>query len=235
MIDVRLIRTSWIESARCRTPEAAGVSFDWPDSSAMERDRAIEICAVCPVATECLEAADREEAGVITPAGLATIRGGLMPRERVQRRRGLGLWASGVAPQPSRAEIADARQQDEYWAAERRRRDALVLRRRARLARRRAHDRVRDGAARLRLGLVYTAEQTIAMTGATNRQLRYWEQLGLVAPRIQASGGVAGKPRLFARSDLDVIGRVLAWVRQGHRPSDFPDDQQATVAVAGKE
>lgn len=48
----------------------------------------------------------------------------------------------------------------------------------------------------------FTARQASALTGCTAHQLRYWDQVALVPPSIQGSGGRAGVRRLYSFRDL---------------------------------
>jgi DNA-binding transcriptional MerR regulator len=48
----------------------------------------------------------------------------------------------------------------------------------------------------------FTAHQASKFTGCTARQLRYWDQVGLVRPTVQGTGGRPGVPRLYAFRDL---------------------------------
>ena len=54
----------------------------------------------------------------------------------------------------------------------------------------------------------YRAVQAQRLSGATTRQLRYWDEIGLVRPSVQSTGGKPGRPRLY--SDGDVIR--LRWI-----------------------
>jgi DNA-binding transcriptional MerR regulator len=48
----------------------------------------------------------------------------------------------------------------------------------------------------------FTSHQASRLTGCTPRQLRYWDQIGLVSPSIQRTGGRSGVPRLYSFRDL---------------------------------
>jgi len=48
----------------------------------------------------------------------------------------------------------------------------------------------------------FTAHQASRLTGCTARQLRYWDQIGLVRPSIQQTGGRPGVPRMYSFRDL---------------------------------
>src|SRR5438445_6428491 len=51
-------------------------------------------------------------------------------------------------------------------------------------------------------------------TGCTPRQLRYWDQIGLVEPSVQCTGGRPGVPRLYAFRDLVAL-RVVKSLLDG--------------------
>ncbi|MGH2711463.1 MAG: MerR family transcriptional regulator [Actinomycetota bacterium] len=48
----------------------------------------------------------------------------------------------------------------------------------------------------------FTSHQASRLTGCTSRQLRYWDQIGLVRPTVQRTGGRSGVPRLYSFRDL---------------------------------
>ena len=48
----------------------------------------------------------------------------------------------------------------------------------------------------------FTSHQASRLTGCTPRQLRYWDQIGLVRPSVQRTGGRSGVPRLYSFRDL---------------------------------
>jgi len=48
----------------------------------------------------------------------------------------------------------------------------------------------------------FTSHQAARFTGATPRQLRYWDQIGLVRPSVQGTGGRPGVPRMYSFRDL---------------------------------
>jgi DNA-binding transcriptional MerR regulator len=48
----------------------------------------------------------------------------------------------------------------------------------------------------------FTSHQASRLTGCTPRQLRYWDQVGLVQPSVQGTGGRPGVPRLYSFRDL---------------------------------
>jgi DNA-binding transcriptional MerR regulator len=48
----------------------------------------------------------------------------------------------------------------------------------------------------------FTSHQASRLTGATPRQLRYWDQIALVRPTVQRTGGRSGVPRLYSFRDL---------------------------------
>jgi DNA-binding transcriptional MerR regulator len=60
----------------------------------------------------------------------------------------------------------------------------------------------------------FTAHQACKFTGCSPRQLRYWDQIGLVAPSVQGTGGRPGIPRLYAFRDLIAL-RVVKSLLDG--------------------
>jgi DNA-binding transcriptional MerR regulator len=60
----------------------------------------------------------------------------------------------------------------------------------------------------------FTAHQATRLTGCTPRQLRYWDQIGLVRPSVQSTGGRPGVPRLYAFRDLVAL-RVVKSLLDG--------------------
>jgi DNA-binding transcriptional MerR regulator len=48
----------------------------------------------------------------------------------------------------------------------------------------------------------FDARQAGAYAGVTQRQIRYWDQTGLVRPSVQSTGGRPGVPRLYSRNDV---------------------------------
>ena len=48
----------------------------------------------------------------------------------------------------------------------------------------------------------FTAHQAARFTGATPRQLRYWDEIGSVRPGVQQTGGRPGVRRLYSFRDL---------------------------------
>ena len=48
----------------------------------------------------------------------------------------------------------------------------------------------------------FTSHQASRFTGCTPRQLRYWDQIGLVPPSVRQTGGRPGVPRLYSFRDL---------------------------------
>jgi DNA-binding transcriptional MerR regulator len=60
----------------------------------------------------------------------------------------------------------------------------------------------------------FTAHQASKFTGCTPRQLRYWDQIGLVQPTVQSTGGRPGIPRLYAFRDLIAL-RVVRSLLDG--------------------
>jgi len=60
----------------------------------------------------------------------------------------------------------------------------------------------------------FTAHQASRLTGCTPRQLRYWDQVGLVRPTIQQTGGRPGVPRMYSFRDLVAL-RVVKSLLDG--------------------
>jgi DNA-binding transcriptional MerR regulator len=60
----------------------------------------------------------------------------------------------------------------------------------------------------------FTAHQAAKFTGCTSRQLRYWDQIGLVQPSVQSTGGRPGIPRLYSFRDLVAL-RVVKSLLDG--------------------
>src|SRR5437867_6880490 len=60
----------------------------------------------------------------------------------------------------------------------------------------------------------FTAHQATKFTGCTARQLRYWDQIRLVTPSIQGTGGRPGVPRLYSFRDLVAL-RVVKSLLDG--------------------
>jgi DNA-binding transcriptional MerR regulator len=60
----------------------------------------------------------------------------------------------------------------------------------------------------------FTAHQASRLTGSTARQLRYWDQVGLVRPSIQQTGGRPGVPRMYSFRDLVAL-RVVKSLLDG--------------------
>jgi len=60
----------------------------------------------------------------------------------------------------------------------------------------------------------FTAHQASKFTGCTPRQLRYWDEIGLVQPSVQRTGGRPGVPRLYAFRDLIAL-RVVKSLLDG--------------------
>lgn len=60
----------------------------------------------------------------------------------------------------------------------------------------------------------FTSHQACRLTGCTPRQLRYWDQIGLVRPSVQRTGGRPGVPRLYSFRDLVAL-RVVKSLLDG--------------------
>ena len=61
----------------------------------------------------------------------------------------------------------------------------------------------------------FTAHQATKFTGCSARQLRYWDQIDLVNPSIQGTGGRPGVPRLYSFRDLVALRVVKSLLDNG--------------------
>ena len=61
----------------------------------------------------------------------------------------------------------------------------------------------------------FTAHQATKFTGCTPRQLRYWDQIGLVQPSVQGTGGRPGVARLYSFRDLVALKVVKSLLDGG--------------------
>jgi DNA-binding transcriptional MerR regulator len=61
----------------------------------------------------------------------------------------------------------------------------------------------------------FTSHQACRLTGCTPRQLRYWDQIGLVMPSVQRTGGRPGVPRLYSFRDLVALKVVKSLLDGG--------------------
>lgn len=61
----------------------------------------------------------------------------------------------------------------------------------------------------------FTSHQASRLTGCTPRQLRYWDQIGLVSPSVQQTGGRPGVPRLYSFRDLVALKVVKSLLDGG--------------------
>ena len=61
----------------------------------------------------------------------------------------------------------------------------------------------------------FTAHQATKFTGCSPRQLRYWDQIGLVTPSVQQTGGRPGVPRLYSFRDLVALKVVRSLLDSG--------------------
>lgn len=57
--------------------------------------------------------------------------------------------------------------------------------------------------------------QASRLTGCTVHQLRYWDQIGLVRPSVQSTGGRPGVRRLYSFRDLVALKVVMALLDGG--------------------
>lgn len=60
----------------------------------------------------------------------------------------------------------------------------------------------------------FTSHQATRLTGCTPRQLRYWDQIGLVRPSVRSTGGRSGVPRLYSFRDLVAL-KVVRSLQEG--------------------
>ena len=61
----------------------------------------------------------------------------------------------------------------------------------------------------------FTAHQASRFTGCTARQLRYWDQIGLVRPSVQSTGGRPGVPRMYSFRDMVALKVVKSLLDGG--------------------
>jgi len=61
----------------------------------------------------------------------------------------------------------------------------------------------------------FTAHQATKFTNCTSRQLRYWDQIGLVTPSVQGTGGRPGVARLYSFRDLVALKVVKSLLDGG--------------------
>jgi len=61
----------------------------------------------------------------------------------------------------------------------------------------------------------FTVLQASRFTGCTAHQLRYWDQIGLVKPSVQSTGGRPGVRRLYSFRDLVALKVVKAHLEGG--------------------
>lgn len=61
----------------------------------------------------------------------------------------------------------------------------------------------------------FTTHQATKFTGCTSRQLRYWDEIGLVTPSVQSTGGRPGVPRLYSFRDLIALKVVKSLMDGG--------------------
>jgi DNA-binding transcriptional MerR regulator len=61
----------------------------------------------------------------------------------------------------------------------------------------------------------FTSHQSARFTGCTQRQLRYWDQVGLVKPSVQSTGGRPGVPRMYSFRDLVALKVVKSLLDGG--------------------
>lgn len=61
----------------------------------------------------------------------------------------------------------------------------------------------------------FSVLQACRFTGCTTHQLRYWDQIGLVRPSVQSTGGRPGVRRLYSFRDLVALKVVKALLDGG--------------------
>lgn len=61
----------------------------------------------------------------------------------------------------------------------------------------------------------FTAEQASRLTNCTPHQLRYWDQVNLVRPSVQGTGGRPGVRRLYSFRDLVALKVVRSLLDNG--------------------
>lgn len=61
----------------------------------------------------------------------------------------------------------------------------------------------------------FSVLQACRFTGCTGHQLRYWDQIGLVKPSVQSTGGRPGVRRLYSFRDLVALKVVKALLDGG--------------------
>jgi DNA-binding transcriptional MerR regulator len=61
----------------------------------------------------------------------------------------------------------------------------------------------------------FTSHQACKFTGCTPRQLRYWDEIHLVMPSVQRTGGRPGVPRLYSFRDLIALKVVKSLLDGG--------------------
>ncbi len=89
----------------------------------------------------------------------------------------------------------------------------------------------------------FTAQQASRLTNCTPHQLRYWDNVGLVKPSVQGTGGRPGVRRLYSFRDLVALRVVRALLDNGmsvqrvrrawgylRRNADF-DEQLSSVTL----
>lgn len=61
----------------------------------------------------------------------------------------------------------------------------------------------------------FTSQQASSLTGCTAHQLRYWDQVNLLCPSIQRTGGRPGRRRLYSFRDLVALRVVKSLLDNG--------------------
>lgn len=61
----------------------------------------------------------------------------------------------------------------------------------------------------------FTAQQASTLTGCTPHQLRYWDQVKLIQPSVQRTGGRPGRRRLYSFRDLVALRVIKSLLDNG--------------------
>lgn len=63
-------------------------------------------------------------------------------------------------------------------------------------------------------GIFYSTANVIKETGATLRQLYYWESLGLVHPQYDKFG--LRMYRRYSQNDIELIRKIVSYLKEGY-------------------
>ena len=61
---------------------------------------------------------------------------------------------------------------------------------------------------------IYSTSSVIQETGATLRQLYYWEKLGLIHPQYDKFG--LRMYRRYVRKDIELINKIISYLKEGY-------------------